>query len=774
LSIVQSRPSASEVVPQTGSARLRRAWVDRFLGSDPGLNRFRAALHTMLTIGLVLEAEWLFVHFTHALQAHTHGTELAGAAAARVAIVNHEYVVIAMVLGAIVAMISTFAVVDPTARGQLVTVILLPVAMVPALALGIALGDQRVLALVSLAVLLALGTYCRRFGPRGFIAGMLLFMGDFFGFFLHGAVTIDALGWLTAEIGVGVVGAILVRFVFFYPRQAQALERTQRSYAARARKVAASAVALFDDPEHGEREVRRLQHQLVRLNEAALMIDAQLGDPNALGEGTSAQLLHQRLFDLELALTNIARFAQAMARLDLPDDQRAKARLTLVAIAREDVDGARAHATSLIELLRRSGSVPAGEDRAAIVVPHRFATSVLALTDAMTEWLAIGSTEGASGDFQPSVVLFGGWLPGSTQVSAAASRESGTRRGDRIRLAPYTRTAIQMGIAVGAAIALGDVVSGRRFYWAVIAAFVTFMGVNNSAEQARKALVRVVGTVVGIGVGSLVVDAVGHHTYWSIAVILFSLFLGLYLVRISYAFMVIGITVTVSQLYMQLGEFSNSLLVLRLEETALGAAVAIAVVMLVLPLRTRRVLRVALRDHVQAVEQLVDDARSELLGGHDAQDILLRADARAVDACYQAVVATARPLRRNLLGRFDPAISQVLRLASASRHYSRNLVTDIQATGLLDVDTRHDIERAGATLHESLEVVVGAVNGPRDVVYTRCAALFDRAERRLEERSGVVDGSQLAIRDFKLIDGVMARLAEIMGLRVTDYDTVGV
>ena len=141
------------------------------------------------------------------------------------------------------------------------------------------------------------------------------------------------------------------------------------------------------------------------------------------------------------------------------------------------------------------------------------------------------------------------------------------------------------------AIALGDLVSGRRFYWAVIAAFITFMGVNNSGEQARKGLYRIAGTVVGIGIGSLLVTAVGHHPYWSIAVILLSLFFGFYLMRINYAFMVVGITVTVSQLYVELGEFSNSLLGLRLAETAIGATVAILVVTFVLPLRTRRVLR---------------------------------------------------------------------------------------------------------------------------------------------------------------------------------------
>lgn len=79
---------------------------------------------------------------------------------------------------------------DPTPGGQLVTILFLPVPMVAALSLGIALGAHRVAALTSLAVVLSLGTFLRRFGPRGLGSGMLLFMGDFFGFFLRGAVTL--------------------------------------------------------------------------------------------------------------------------------------------------------------------------------------------------------------------------------------------------------------------------------------------------------------------------------------------------------------------------------------------------------------------------------------------------------------------------------------------------------------------------------------------------------------------------------------------------------
>jgi hypothetical protein len=73
-----------------------------------------------------------------------------------------------------------------------------------------------------------------------------------------------------------------------------------------------------------------------------------------------------------------------------------------------------------------------------------------------------------------------------------------------------------------------------------------------------------------------------------------------------------------------------------------------------------------------------------------------------------------------------------------------------------------------------LDSVADAVTGPRDGSYVRSSALFDRAERWLEEESSPAGKGQLAIRDLKLIDGSMAGLAEDMGLSVTDYDTVSV
>jgi hypothetical protein len=724
----------------------------------------------VLTIAIALGAEWAFVRLTGALQIES-GATASVAMASKVATANHDLLAIAMLLGAIVGLIASAGVQDPTAKSQAITFLILPIPIISALALGIVIGHDRVAALVVIPLVLALGIYFRRLGPRGFLGGQLLFIGYFVGFSLHSVVMIGDLGWLAAEVGVGLVVVIVVRFALFFPHPGRAIERTQRSFEVRARHVSSLAVDLFDTVRLDPHRVRRMRRQLIRLNEAALIIDAQLGDPGAVPDGSSGELLHQQLFDIELALTNIARFAETMVPLNLPFGQRSEVRRALVALARGDKKEAKAHAETLIGLLRAAGRPPAGEDRTAAIVVHRFAGSVLDLCEAMTEWISLGTIDAEKNTFQSSVVLLGGWLPGSAQVSSTASLEGGTRWGERFGLARYSRNALQIGIAAGVAIILGDLISPQRFYWAVLAVFITFMGAHNAGEQIRKAVFRVAGTVIGIGVGSLLVSAVGHHTSWSIVIVLVSLFLGLYLFRISYAFLAVAITVTVSQLYQQLGEFTNSLLVVRLEETALGAAVAIVVVMLVLPLHTRQVLRVAVREHVEAVGRLADHATARLVGREHGINSTLRSDARAIDAAYQAVIATAQPVGRTVLGRVDEDIMRALRLTSAARNYSRNLVVDAGNSQPSGFPTCPEMTRASATLHQSIEVVARALTGPRDGRYIRSSSLFDQAERSLDMSPHRSAPIEFALRDLELLDGTMATMAELMGLRITDYDT---
>ena len=97
-----------------------------------------------------------------------------------------------------------------------------------------------------------------------------------------------------------------------------------------------------------------------------------------------------------------------------------------------------------------------------------------------------------------------------------------------------------------------------------------------------------------------------------------------------------------------------------------------------------------------------------------------------------------------------------------------------KAQALPDCAPYPDIAHASAVLHQSMEVVARAVTGVRDGTYARSSALFDRAERSLEVCLHPYTSFEFALHDLTLLDGTMARLAELMGLAITDYDTVGI
>jgi uncharacterized membrane protein YgaE (UPF0421/DUF939 family) len=796
-------------------------WLD---ATDPGQLRLRMAIEIVLAIGVVLAAEWLFIRLTGALQVPIPANAPA-ATAAELWTLNHALLVIGMMLGAILAMIGGFGVgMFATAREQLVTILFLPVPMLALLALGLTV-HVRLISLALLAIVLAIGTYCRRFGPRGFMGGMLAFMGAFLGFFIQDYVKFAQFGWLVAEIAVGVLVTIAVHFAFFPPRPEAAVRRMQRSYAARARALASEVAELYEATTRSEnsaenqRAEQRLQRQLLRLNEAALLIDAQLS-PAAVPAGWSAAALHQRLFDTEVGLSNVARFALALARRPLPAPASALIVGALSGVRDADLPAVFDSAAAIRGLLDDRDQALTADDR---VLLHRFATSAADLGTALRAFRLYPASQppddtvadrpvldntvpgntgrdntgrdntgpDSTGDaeFQPQVFTFGGWLPGSAAVAGAASQErGGNGLIERIRLAPYARIAIQMGIAVGGAIIVGDALSGRRFYWAVIAAFITFMGANTAGEQLRKSVFRVAGTVVGVIAGAVLAHLVGDVVWLQIVVVLVSLFLGLYLFRINYAFMTIGITVMVSQLYVELDEFSNSLLLLRLAETAVGAGVAILTVLLVLPLHVGRVARVAARQQVEALADLADRCLARLADPASAagSDLELRAAARRVDVAYQALVATARPMRTPLWGGLAGRVAGFMATTVAARHYASNLLLDA-STRYADLDARaiDGLADARRQLADSVGAITAALasdagegaggdaadGGPAARQYVRSASLFARVADELPG-DPLTSRPQLALRDLQLLDGALAEAARWAGLQVTDLDTV--
>ncbi len=736
---------------------------DLLTAADPGLNRFFAAVQVMTGIGGTIAVVFGFMQLTQVLWIHPPGGRaLSAAQLTLIAAQHHGVTLLAMLLGGVIALLAMIAVTDPQPREQALTMLLMPIPLLATIALSIQLVTHRSAGIAVLAVVVGAGTYGRkfapRFGSRVVVYGALLFIGYLFGFVSGGAITERDLGWIAVIAWLAVLINLLSKVVVYHPLDRGRLGRTSRAFRARARTVVAAASDLFDATVPRGRASRRLHRRLIRLNGTALVIDASLAAPGALPPGVSAPDAHARLFEVERLIHNVAHLAEQLAAAELPPEVREEVRGWLSDLRTGRGDRV-ARTLAALERGERPASLAGVTDSDVAALDELagdIAGAVASLADAPSN--AGARSDANNVPFESAVTLIAGDLPGSALVSAQAAAVVEGRGAllRRLRLEPAAQNAIRVAVAVAVASALGSIVSERRFYWAVLAVFVTFMGTNTSGEQVIKATHRVAGTIVGVVIGSLLANAIGHST-WSLAVIIGALGLGTYFFKVSFAAFVTALTVALAQLYDQLGEYSNHVLALRLEETAIGGAVAIAAAIWIFPAATRRAARIAERAYLDSLADLLGRAGDHLREQPGAAP--LSSSSRALDHAHQQLLATARPLARNPWHR--ERIERDHSLYSQTAHHARNFAADVSREHPLDpcvadhLTAATDAERdAVTTLARELKPRESPVDTPR-----LDDALLTSIDKRLADRGQPPnDHHRQLVRDLDRLDETIAEL----------------
>ncbi|MFC5062463.1 FUSC family protein [Actinomycetospora atypica] len=578
--------------------------------------------------------------------------------------------VVVLVLGAVLTMMTTFTASDPTTRGRVVTQLCLPVAMLVGIGLSTLVDRHRVLSLGLFVVVMFVVVWVRRFGPRAFACGMVAWMGYFIALFLQ--LGFSQLPVVVASVATTTVVLLVVALVLAPQRPARRLRRMVDTFAARVRIAEAEhARPALRAPWRRAQDVRAASDRAtLRVNEAAVLIDGQLAIPRSLADPARAADVRAAVIRVEAALARTLDAAPGTA------GGTAAALAGLRAVLDDD----------------REGRPRAGADTSAEPRP-----------------------------FVPGAELFAGFLPGSAvtvgpMVAPEVEGTPGTggRRPGRMLLT--TRQAFQIALAGGLAIALGDAVSGQRWYWAVLACFLAFTGTATAAETIRKAVQRTAGTVVGVVVALLVVPLLGDSTAVSLAVILVALFLGFYLFRVSYTSLALAVTIIVAELYEMLGTYSDGLLALRVGETAIGAAIGGIVAVSFLPTsaaRAEQAARARLAEELRAA--LVDVAA--VVHGEDRPDDPpdLPARARSLDAAIHQLAVIGVPLSLGLVpgaARRRPVLAH--RLAAWVRCAVRvravvEAAADYERTRRSDPEVRH--ERVGAAVRAVRGLVDALADG---------------------------------------------------------------
>jgi uncharacterized membrane protein YccC len=200
---------------------------------------------------------------------------------------------------------------------------------------------------------------------------------------------------------------------------------------------------------------------------------------------------------------------------------------------------------------------------------------------------------------------------------------------------------VQATVAVALSVVAGRSISGERWYWAVLAAFVVFIRATTVGETFSRAWQRILGTLLGVAIGLGVAVTVGHRPWPAAAVGLVAIFFAYYLMRISYSGMIACFTVALALLYEEMGRAPMGLMGLRLLETLAGATIGVVVSAVVLPAHSERRVRALTAGVVRAATEALDRATTQ--GVLAERDTVLHEEIRDVDRALAELRNALRP-----------------------------------------------------------------------------------------------------------------------------------
>lgn len=166
-----------------------------------------------------------------------------------------------------------------------------------------------------------------------------------------------------------------------------------------------------------------------------------------------------------------------------------------------------------------------------------------------------------------------------------------------------TKIAIQAAVAVALAVMVSHLFQLERSYWAILTAMVLIS--QTWGESLKKAIERVLMTIVGGVAGTILFFLIGGHVYWELFFLSLSVFFMIYFWDISYLVTVFFVTMYVVFLFAELNGWSFSMLAARVYETAIGAAIAIFTTAFVFPVRAGVGIPGMMADYLTEIKKII-------------------------------------------------------------------------------------------------------------------------------------------------------------------------
>jgi uncharacterized membrane protein YccC len=585
------------------------AVLNRLMASDPALSRVKMGARVTLTILVSI----LFLIGIHL-------------ALVPLPPISYALAIVLSIEGGV-------AVRDRTPSEQARTRLMGCAASLLCITLAAMLEDYRIAAdLAFLCVILA-ASLARVYGQRGFAVGMFAFISYFIGAYLKPSLAelpLAALGPLFA-----VAFGHLIRTYLLPDDWRRDLGEALKVIQHRVDDILQRLSSLSGTGAMTEKDREDLHHQEEQLKDVVLMAEGLLprapegADPS---EDEPVRALSIAIFDIHLAAESvIVTSTEALAPRSLVNS-----------VMRGDT----AQANEIAEIYGRQGH------------DERVAQSVKALL-----WLqrASSTLRKTIGD---------GALRRLIEADGAGTAK-GQPKPDFSWGNPLVRAAVQITIASGIAMIFGLLLSRERWFWAVLTAFLVFNNTRSRGDAAIRAMQRSVGTLLGIVIGLAAATLLAGHTAATVVLASAGVFLAFYYLQVSYAVMSFFVTIVLCLVYGLIGQLTLEVLLLRVEETVIGAVAGIFVAFVIFPSSTRSTVELALARWYDSLAQLLDAVRA----GEGRYKLVELAN--ALDTAYRDLTVAARPLGSawSLVTRPGP-IRQTLAVFLAASYWARVFARD--------------------------------------------------------------------------------------------------
>ncbi|USQ85032.1 FUSC family protein [Streptomyces phaeoluteigriseus] len=738
-----------------------RAWAagvrDRVRASDPGLLRLAAGLRTVGAITLTLAVLSLSdADVTH------------------------------LVAGAIAAMVATFAVREKQRGPQAVTLALgLPVALA-SVSLAALLSAHVVAGDLVFVVLIFCAVYGRRFGDRGTALGLIGFQVYFLSLFV--GATRHILPGLWGVIAVAFACSALARFVLVPQTPTGILLRLRQAFRARLAQLLDAQLELLDaGPQEVEKALAHVRTGTARLHETAMLIHGRLeeGTPDEV----TARLVQRRVADAEIAAERLglllltARSAERADTLTLhlpgapiPEGGRLPVREESTDVLRRDLRALRllvrhpvGDGTGTAQIRNRLLGYRDEENLppASPAVRDVFrgvgesARAVLGLRIALDGPQDESDDSPETARSREELDAEDAAIGGSEAEEESAPQPTGLRR-------PTTRAAVQVSVGSALAIVGGELLSTHRWYWAVLTCWIVFINTASTGEILVKGYRRLLGTALGVIAGIGLAGLVGHHTWTAFAVVLLCVFAMFYTAPLSYTLMSFFVTAALGVLYTLLHTYSLEVLVLRVEETALGVACGVVAAALVLPVRTDRRTDELLTTVLDRLTDVTGAAVEQLSGGPPTE---LLDRARELDQALSDLRSATQPLTHPvtpLRTRRDTA-QYVVALLETCAYHARSLAATAELLPThpsIAADPR--LRGAGQRILHNIAAIAARVADDRSTAEVRTgpsvASLLTPGTPGTPRYGRVTDR---VLRHLQRLDEAVAGLARPLGVPVS-------